>query len=500
MITCLATDQKITALKSDGFVFFLTEDFAITGALKEFAQMHCPDVHKIMKHRKFEGKQGQVLALPISESSNGHCAIFVGVGKKKGRLVIPVEMYRRAVGSALRAASSHKCESLSVQLPMASLFGVSIIDLAKETTLTFNMANYHFTEYISDKESEIFEIILCVDKKDKKVVTNGIKIGDCIARAVNKARHWVDLPPSVLTPVHLATKAEAICKKTKLKCTVFTEKEIIKMGMGGLAGVSSGSNQDCRLLVMEYTPSKKNVETVALVGKGITFDSGGLSLKPPVHMETMKEDMSGAAAVVATMEALAELKPNVRVIGVAPLSENLPGSKATKPGDILRFYNGKTAEVKNTDAEGRLVLWDALSEAQNDNQELIIDFATLTGACRVALGTELPGFFSTERDVANGIIDAGISVNDPVWQLPLFEQYRGFLKSDVADMANSASTPFGGAITAALYLKEFVEPTTPWVHFDVMAWNLRALPGRPAGGEALGIRAVFNYLQNRFNH
>ena len=181
-----------------------------------------------------------------------------------------------------------------------------------------------------------------------------------------------------------------------------------------------------------------------------------------------------------------------------PAVENAVSRNAFRPGDVIKTRKGIMVEIDNTDAEGRLVLCDALSEAQNDNPELIIDFATLTGACRVALGTELPGFFSTERDVANGIIDAGMDVSDPVWQLPLFDQYKSFLKSDVADMANCASTPFGGAITAALYLKEFVEPTTPWVHFDVMAWNLRALPGRPTGGEALGIRAVFNYLQSRF--
>lgn len=261
--------------------------------------------------------------------------------------------------------------------------------------------------------------------------------------------------------------------------------------------VGRASENKPRLLDLKW--GAKDAPLITLVGKGVCFDSGGLDLKPSSGMRNMKKDMGGAAHVIALAQLIMAANLPIRLRVLVPAVENAVSRNAFRPGDVIKTRKGIMVEIDNTDAEGRLVLCDALSEAQNDNPELIIDFATLTGACRVALGTELPGFFSTERDVANGIIDAGMGVSDPVWQLPLFDQYKSFLKSDVADMANCASTPFGGAITAALYLKEFVEPTTPWVHFDVMAWNLRALPGRPTGGEALGIRAVFNYLQSRFN-
>lgn len=355
--------------------------------------------------------------------------------------------------------------------------------------LGFVLGGYEFSEY---KEKPTVKAELCIG--DEQLYTR-IKQQ---AEAIFLARDLVNTPAVDMMPQHLSQVMEDLASTHGGDFSQWIGDELLEQNYPTIHMVGRASENKPRLLDLKW--GADDAPLITLVGKGVCFDSGGLDLKPSNGMRNMKKDMGGAAHVIALAQLIMAAKLPVRLRVLVPAVENAVSRNAFRPGDVVKTRKGIMVEIDNTDAEGRLVLCDALSEAQNDNPELIIDFATLTGACRVALGTELPGFFSTERDIANGIIDAGVSVNDPVWQLPLFEQYRGFLKSDVADMANSASTPFGGAITAALYLKEFVEPTTPWVHFDVMAWNLRALPGRPAGGEALGIRAVFNYLQNRFNH
>ena len=316
------------------------------------------------------------------------------------------------------------------------------------------------------------------------------------ANAINLVRDLVNTPAVDMMPQHLSQVMADLAHTYNGQFNEWIGDELLEQNYPTIHMVGRASENKPRLLDLHWGAA--DAPLITLVGKGVCFDSGGLDLKPSSGMRNMKKDMGGAAHVIGLAQLIMAANLPIRLRVLVPAVENAVSRNAFRPGDVIKTRKGIMVEIDNTDAEGRLVLCDALTEAQNDNPELIIDFATLTGACRIALGTELPGFFSTERDVANGIIDAGIAVSDPVWQLPLFEQYKSLLKSDVADMANCASTPFGGAITAALYLKEFVEPTTPWVHFDVMAWNIRSLPGRPVGGEALGIRAVFNYLQSRF--
>ena len=316
------------------------------------------------------------------------------------------------------------------------------------------------------------------------------------ANAINLVRDLVNTPAADMMPQHLSQVMADLALTYNGRFTEWVGDELLEQNYPTIHMVGRASENKPRLLDLRW--GADDAPLVTLVGKGVCFDSGGLDLKPSSGMRNMKKDMGGAAHVIGLAQLIMAAKLPVRLRVLVPAVENAVSRNAFRPGDVIKTRKGIMVEIDNTDAEGRLVLCDALTEAQNDDPQLLIDFATLTGACRIALGTELPGFFATDRDVANGIIDAGIAVSDPVWQLPLFEQYKSLLKSDVADMANCASTPFGGAITAALYLKEFVEPTTPWVHFDVMAWNLRSLPGRPVGGEALGIRAVFNYLENRF--
>ena len=360
--------------------------------------------------------------------------------------------------------------------------------LVSQLALGFVLGGYEFSEY-KQKATEKAQLGIA----DKTLYEQVKQQAD----AINLARDLVNTPAADMMPQHLSQVMSDLADTFDGEFTQWVGDELLEQNYPTIHMVGRASENKPRLLDLKW--GAVDAPQITLVGKGVCFDSGGLDLKPSSGMRNMKKDMGGAAHVIALAQLIMAANLPIRLRVLVPAVENAVSRNAFRPGDVIKTRKGIMVEIDNTDAEGRLVLCDALSEAQNDEPELIIDFATLTGACRVALGTELPGFFSTERDVANAIMDSGMQVNDPVWQLPLFEQYRPFLKSDVADMTNCSSTPFGGAITAALYLKEFVEPNTPWVHFDVMAWNLRALPGRPAGGEALGVRAVFTYLQNRFN-
>ena len=330
-------------------------------------------------------------------------------------------------------------------------------------------------------------------------------------------KHWVDSPPSHLTPQHLVTKAHEIAQRNNLKFTAFHEKEVIHMGMGGLAAVSRGSEIDCALIILEYKAQSENASysaksgvypelvegkdrpTLCFVGKGITFDSGGLSLKPADSMETMKEDMSGAAAVLCAIDALAQLKPDINIIAIAPTSENLPSGKATKPGDIVTFYNGKTAEIKNTDAEGRLILADALSYAvKHYKPNIIVDLATLTGACARALGPVYSGLFSEHESLIKKLHEAGNISGDRLWQLPMGDDYKKAITSTVADICNIGSKQImAGASTAAHFLQHFVDDTV-WAHIDIAgtAFDVPNISYYRPGGPGVGVRLLIALAMN----
>lgn len=496
MLTITVSSKKITDQKTSVFGFLLPEKFS-SAQFKAVEKELGIDLDAIFKKQEFNAKQGQVLSFPVQKGKVVYRIIAVGLGAAKAKH-IAIEQLRRAVATLYKTAAASKESSCAIEVPAASLFGVSAKELGQQLAVAMQMAAYRFDTFFSDKDKKadsLKSITLCVEAKSEKDFNAGVKDGAIIATAVNKARYWVDMPPSQLTPVDLATNAKKIAKEHGLKITTFDEKEIIKKGMGGLAGVSRGSDNDCQLVIMEYKARKKNAPTIAFVGKGITFDSGGLSLKPAVHMETMKEDMSGAAAVIATMEALAQLKPEVNVIGVTPLAENLPSGKATKPGDILTFYNGKTAEVKNTDAEGRLILADALAYAtKHYKPDAIIDIATLTGACAYSLGPFFTGLLSQHDDLVDFVQESADRSGDHVWRLPLTDDYEIAVKSEVADLCNIGSNKYmAGATTAGFFLKPFVGDT-PWVHLDIAgtAFNVPDRAYYKTGATGVGVRLLID--------
>jgi len=502
MITTKIAQGGLLAQKAECFLIPLEQDFAFSKELQAMAKKFFPDLQLLFKERKFTGKAGSSLFVPVSYDSSILNLVFVGLGKRANDKHFTVEQYRRMIGRMVRVVEQHKYHSIALELLPSKMFGVTAEFLAQQTAIAAHMASYHCDEFFSDPETKVrhpFEIFLVTSKEDQKGALKGIADGLVISDAVNKAREWIDMPPDRTTPLFLADQAREIAKKHKLKITVFDEKQVNAMGMGGLSAVARGSERDCQFVLMEYKTTKKSAPTVAFVGKGITFDSGGLSLKPANAMETMKCDMSGAAAVIAAMQAIAILKPDINIIGVTPITENLPSGTAIKPGDVATFYNGKTAEIKNTDAEGRLVLADALSYVvKHHKPDAIVDLATLTGACAAALGPFYAGLMSQNEDMIDRVQKAADLSGERVWRLPLDNDYKPAIKSDIADLSNIGSPKYmAGTITAAFFLQNFVGDV-PWAHLDIagVAYGVPDISYYRNGATGFGVRILVALAMN----
>jgi len=493
----VVSDKRVHEHKIDSIAVVLEQDFLFSEQLQVIAQTYLPDLQALLAHRTFTGKEGSALLLTGRKDDHIVELVFIGMGPVQAD-GMSLERYRRALGRVIRSMETRRCETVLLYVPDAAQCGVDSTLFAQETALALHMAAYHFDQFITDKDRKVKipELVIIDSKTDLAIHQEAVERGTMIAQAVNWCRHWIDMPPSHSTPTHLADHAHDVARKYDLVIKRFDEREVIAMGMGGLAGVSAGSDQDCHFVILEYRCGDDTAPTLGFVGKGITFDSGGLSIKPAASMETMKDDMSGAAAVIAAMQAIGQLKPRVNVVGFMPLSENLLSGKATKPGDILRFYNGKTAEVKNTDAEGRLVLADALSYAvKNYKLDAIIDLATLTGACAHALGPFFTGMMSQHPALADRVQVSADRTGDRVWPLPFDNDYKAAIKSPIADICNIGSPKYrAGAITAGFFLQNFVD-TVPWVHLDIAgtAFEVPDIPYyRPDGATGVGVRLLID--------
>jgi leucyl aminopeptidase len=316
-----------------------------------------------------------------------------------------------------------------------------------------------------------------------------------IAAAVTLIRDLINTPAADMQPSHLAAEAQQLAHLQQGGCTVTVGDELLDQSLFAIHAVGRAADDEPRLIDIRWGDPADPL--VVLVGKGVCFDSGGLDIKPASAMRTMKKDMGGAAHVLGLGQLIMAERLPVHLRVLIPAVENAISGNAFRPGDVLATYQGTTVEIDNTDAEGRLVLCDALALAAEEKPALMIDFATLTGAARSAVGAELAAMFSNSDEVADALSAAGRAVDDPIWRMPLHQTYNYMLESKVADVVNSAASPYAGAVTAALFLERFVDEL-PWVHFDIMAFNIRSRPGRPEGGEAMGIRAVFRYLEDRF--
>lgn len=490
---CHQTNIGIAVVLQEGFT---AQDYA------ELSQMTVVDLSSFLALEKFTAAAGSMVVLPVMQGTKMNTFFFVGLGKQEdGKLNI--ETYRRALGTLVTTAQAKKLKSLSFVMPQASHFNLSVDALAQQTSSILEIAGYRYDEFITvpaDEKQEDLVVTICSGHNDEILAAQGFRVGQIIAQAVNRERDWVNTPPSRLTPTHIADMAQELAQEHGLTCTIFDGKKIAELGMEGLHGVSRGSGQDPRFVILEYKSKKAGAQTIGFVGKGITFDSGGLSIKPANSMEDMKEDMAGAGSVINSIVALAQLHPEVNIVACAAITENLVGPHSLKPGDILRFYNGKTAEVRNTDAEGRLVLADALSYITKNYQlDAVIDLATLTGACIYAVGPFFSALLSDHDGFANKVKAAGERSGDRVWALPFTQDFKAAIKSDIADIQNVGNPAIAaGTITAAWFLREFVENNTPWVHLDIAsaAFNVPNISYYRKGATGYSVRLLVDLAMN----
>ncbi len=462
-------------------------------------------VRMARKAGDFSGKKGEVFLLYPAMAGAGELrakrVLVVGLGKPGNDVPARREQVRLAAGTAAARAGSLKAGKVLVVLPAAVELAPE--DIAECTAEGLLLANYRFDRYKKkvdpDKEESrpVDRFLLHHGGLATASVEQGMQMGASAARAACSARDMANEPGNSWTPTSFAEHARKLARRTDLKCRVLDRGAMKKLGMGGILGVSQGSAQPPRLVILEYRSGKKN-PTLLLVGKGLTFDAGGISIKPASGMEEMKYDMCGGAAVLAAMEVVGRERPAaVNVVALVPATENLPGSAALKPGDIISHYGGTTSEIINTDAEGRLILADALAYGIETYQpQAVIDLATLTGAVIIGLGHHRTGLLANDDDLAEGLLEAGELAGEPLWRLPLGPEYRKQLDSEVADIKNTGGRP-AGTITAAAYLQEFVGEV-PWAHLDIAgtAWNFTEksyVPKKAPSG--IGVRTLLNFIR-----
>ena len=384
----------------------------------------------------------------------------------------------QAMAKALSARLIDSTQShLHIELEGLALEDFSTTQALQYWTTQLVKSTYRFDELKTKKKPSVALEEITFHSSQSAEADTALVRGQAIAEGINLTRTLGNRPGNYCTPTHLADEALSIEKQSKIKTIIHEEEDMEALGMGALLSVSAGSYEPAKLIEMHYTGAAKDVAPIVLVGKGVTFDTGGISLKPPGTMDEMKFDMCGAATVFGVMQAVEAMQLPINLIGIVGAVENMPGGCATKPGDVVTSMSGKTIEVLNTDAEGRLVLCDALSFAQKDEPELMIDIATLTGACIVALGAHATGMYANRDELANGLLQAGSSTGDRAWRMPLWKEYTKQLDSPFADLGNIGG-PKAGSVTAACFLQEFVGDT-PWAHLDIagVAWNSGAKKG-----------------------
>lgn len=456
-------------------------------------------VQKTALIREFNGKKDQTLLLYQVDGLKAERLLFMGMGKSTA---LTPEGFRVMAGKSVKKAIQHELSEMALCVPDAASAGLASDILASCIMEGACLGNHIFDAYKQEKkEKPLKTVTLLTDSGSWEALKKCPGRVETICRGTLLAREWVSMPGNHKTPDRLVRSMVKAAEKEDLSFTILDDKALKQNGMGAIMAVGAGSRSKPRLLILDYNPYKakksaKNKRMVALVGKGVTFDSGGINLKPAASLDEMKMDMSGAAAVAATLITLARLHHHFRVVGVIPVVENMPSGDATRPGDIIKTYSGKTVEIGNTDAEGRLILADAMSYAiKMFKPDLMIDLATLTGACVIALGEKIAGVFSKNSKLRDDIAASGEATAERCWPMPMPDDYRTLLKSEFADINNMSSTRYGGAITAALFLSEFVEDT-PWAHIDIAgpAYSKKGGDYCGPGGTGFGVRLLVDLL------
>ncbi|MBA3030656.1 MAG: leucyl aminopeptidase [Desulfobacteraceae bacterium] len=451
-------------------------------------------VDQAKKLADFKGKPEEQVLLYGMPGVVARQVIFAGLGKKEE---IQAESLRKAAGRAIKTCLKNEVSEALMMVPNSKNLAMEPEKILKALLEGACLANQVFDAYKGEKKQKpLKEIGFFTDAETAEKNRALLKRVEDISHGTFLARQWVTMPSNDKKPALLAAMMKKEAEKEKLKVTVLDEKQLKQQKFGAMLAVAQGSANAPGLVIMEYRVPKAK-KTIALVGKGVTFDSGGINIKPSAGMEEMKTDMAGAAAVAGALIAIARIKPKVNVVGVMPLVENMPSGSATRPGDVIRSYSGKTVEIGNTDAEGRLILIDALAYTlKKYKPHTIIDMATLTGACVVALGDKIAGVFSPDQTLAKAIVDSGTETWERCWQLPMPEDYKELLKSDIADIHNMSSSRYGGAITAALFLADFVGDAR-WAHIDIAGPSYSKKPDAycSTAGTGFGVRLLCDLLE-----
>ncbi len=472
---------------------FLEKGFS---ALASFGNDMVMRAERLAKAQEFIGRAGQSLLLPISPGHGADMLLLVGVGDKKHEAFLDV--VREAAGLAVQTAKKSALRTLAVDFS-AREFHVEAVEAFASGAL---LANYHFDAYKKENGNrKIAEIdLLIADSKMVLAMRKAVERVHMIMAGVNITRDLVNIPAHDMTPERLAQAAQEVAKESggTVKVKVLGRAECEKLGMGAFLAVAQGADREPKFIHLTYTSPRASKKTVAVVGKGVTFDSGGLSLKPAEAMMSMKCDMAGAAAVIGVFAILARLRPRLNVHGYIAATENMPSSKAIRPGDIVRSMSGKTIEILNTDAEGRLTLADAMTYALKDKPDAMVDLATLTGACMVALGEEIAGLMTNDRSLAKQLVTAAKEGGEKIWELPLEKRYRELVVSDVADLRNIALSKYGGSLTAGLFLQEFIPEGTAWAHLDIAGPAFAEKPMGAClqkGATGYGVRTLWKWIE-----
>jgi len=485
------SDKKPEEIKTGALAIPLFQD-EISPEAKKIDSKCGGIIQAALKSKEFEGKPNTFEALHTKLPSKR--ILLVGLGKKDAYTLDCVRQASATAALALRGMNVLDYAFLETKLPkttpeaQAQTFAEGAV-----------LGTYKFVDLKTEEPEELVKNIrtatyLCKSKKIQAAITKGTILAEC----ANYSRDLSDTPANLATPTHIEREAKSLAKKHGLKVKTLDKSAAKKLGLNAFLSVAVGSTQPPKFIILEYNPRGK--KTIVLVGKTITFDAGGISLKPSRKMWEMKYDKCGGTAVLGIIKAAAQLKLPHHIVAIIPATENMPGGSATKPGDIVRNYSGKTIEILNTDAEGRLIMSDAIAYAKNYKPSLIIDMATLTGSCVVALGSYAAGLLGNNDSLARKMIAAGERTGERVWQLPLFPEYEAMMESNFADIKNISETGEAGAITAAAFLKKFVPAKTDWLHLDIAGTSWVTLknskPYQGGGATGFGIRLMIDFLQN----
>ncbi|MCC5909238.1 MAG: leucyl aminopeptidase [Clostridiaceae bacterium] len=489
--------ENLQNIVADGLIIGIHQGVkSLPSILEMLDEVMKGTIKEIIRSQEFKGKEGELLTIRSYGNLSANKIFLLGLGKEEE---FQEDTLRRVAGEGLREALKQHCERVAVAV--IGTKNISVKNQGQCISEGAMLGLYKFDRYKTENQQvtrEMQEIFIWHEGQGaREAIVEGIAVGKSLAKATITARDMVNEPSNVLTPYEMEIRARRIAEEHGMEINILEKEDMEKLGMDCFLSVAKGSDIPPKLIVMKYRGDDQQEEVIGLVGKGLTFDSGGISLKPGAGMDLMKGDMGGAATVLGAMEAIGALKPKTNVIAVVGACENMPSGKAYKPGDILKSMKGKTVEILNTDAEGRLVLIDCISYAIKLGATKLVDVATLTGACLVALGTTTTALITNNDDWLEELKKASAKAGERVWQLPAFPEYKELIKSEIADLKNVGGR-YAGTITAGLFLGEFVEDK-PWIHMDIAGTsaNEKTRGYLPRGATGVGVRALYHLVEQQ---